>query len=57
MILHNGKIMCVIVWVAKTVNSDGKNLGHLKSQKINLFQSFLFFGHLSWSLYVQHSAN
>ena len=27
----------------KTVNRDGKNLRHLKSQKINLFQSFLYF--------------
>ena len=36
--------MHVIVWVTKTVNRDGKNLRHLKSQKINLFQSFLYFG-------------
>ena len=57
MILLNGKIMHVIEWVTKTVNRDGKNLRHLKSQKINLFQSFLyFFGHLTWSLFVQHSA-
>ena len=41
--------MHVIEWVTKTVNRDGKNLRHLKSQKINLFQSFF--------LYVQHSAN
>ena len=34
--------MHVIEWVAKTVNRDGKNLRHLKSQKINLFQSFLY---------------
>ena len=38
----NGKIMHVIEWVTKTVNRDGKNLRHLKSQKINLFQSFLY---------------
>ena len=37
MILLNGKIMHVIEWVTKTVNRDGKNLRHLKSQKINLF--------------------
>ena len=42
-ILLNGKIMHVIQWVTKTVNRDGKNLRHLKSQKINLFQSFLYF--------------
>ena len=42
MILLNGKIMHVIEWVTKTVNRDGKNLRHLKSQKINLFQSFLY---------------
>ena len=41
-ILLNGKIMHVIEWVTKTVNRDGKNLKHLKSQKINLFQSFLY---------------
>ena len=34
--------MHVIEWVTKTVNRDGKNLRHLKSQKINLFQSFLY---------------
>ena len=34
--------MHVIEWVTKTVNRDGKNSRHLKSQKINLFQSFLF---------------
>ena len=28
-------IPTLIVWVAKTVNRDGKNLKHLKSQKIN----------------------
>ena len=44
MILLNGKIIHVIEWVAKTVNRDGKNLRHLKSQKIDLFQSFLHFG-------------
>ena len=42
-ILLNGKIMHVIEWVTKTVNLDGKNLRHLKSQKMNLFQSFLYF--------------
>ena len=42
MILLNGKIMHVIEWVTKTVNRDGKNFRHLKSQKINLFQSFLY---------------
>ena len=41
-ILLNGKIMHVIEWVTKTVNRDGKKLRHLKSQKINLFQSFLY---------------
>ena len=35
--------MHVIEWVTKTVNRDGKNLRHLNSQKINLFQSFLYF--------------
>ena len=35
--------MHVIEWVTKTVNRDGKNLRHLKSQKINLLQSFLYF--------------
>ena len=35
--------MHVIEWVTKTVNRDGKNLRHLKSQKMNLFQSFLYF--------------
>ena len=34
--------MHVIEWVAKTVNRDGKNLRHLKRQKIKLFQSFLY---------------
>ena len=34
--------MHVIEWVTKTVNRDGENLRHLKSQKINLFQSFLY---------------
>ena len=34
--------MHVIEWVTKTVNRDGKNLRHLKSQKINLFQFFLY---------------
>ena len=34
--------MHVIEWVTKTVNRDGKNLRHLKSQNINLFQSFLY---------------
>ena len=34
--------MHVIEWVTETVNRDGKNLRHLKSQKINLFQSFLY---------------
>ena len=34
--------MHVIEWVTKTVNRDGKNLRHLKSQKINFFQSFLY---------------
>ena len=34
--------MHVIEWVTKTVNRDGKNLRHLKSPKINLFQSFLY---------------
>ena len=34
--------MHVIEWVTKTVNRDGKKLRHLKSQKINLFQYFLF---------------
>ena len=55
MILLNGKIMHVIEWVTKIVNRDGKNLRHLKSQNINLFQSFLHFWHLTWSLFVQHS--
>ena len=36
-ILLDGKIMHVIEWVTKTVYCDGKNLRHLKSQKINLF--------------------
>ena len=31
--------MHIIVWVTKAVNRDG----NLKSQKINLFQSFLYF--------------
>ena len=35
--------MHVIKWVTKTGNRDGKNLRHLKSQKINMFQSFLYF--------------
>ena len=35
--------MHVIEWVTKTVNRDGKNLRHLKSKNINLFQSFLYF--------------
>ena len=35
--------MHVIEWVTKTVNRDGRNLRHLKSQKINLFQFFLYF--------------
>ena len=35
--------MHVIEWVTKTVNRDGKNLKHLKSQKINFFQSFFYF--------------
>ena len=35
--------MHFIEWVTKTVNRDGKNLRHLKSQKIYLFQSFLYF--------------
>ena len=35
-ILLNGKKMHVIEWVTKTVNRDGKNLRHSKSQKINL---------------------
>ena len=43
MILLNGKIMHVIEWVTKTVNRDGKNSRHLKSQKINLFQSFFLY--------------
>ena len=43
MILLNGKIMHVIEWVTKTVNRDGKKIRHLKSPKINLFQSFLYF--------------
>ena len=34
--------MHVIDWVTKTVNRDGKNLRHFKSQKINLLQSFLY---------------
>ena len=34
--------MHAIEWVSKTVNRDGKNLRHLKSPKINLFQSFLY---------------
>ena len=38
--------MHVIEWVTKTVNRDGKLLRHLKSQKINLFSSFLYF----WAL-------
>ena len=29
--------MHFIEWVTKTVNRDGKNFRHLKSQKINLF--------------------
>ena len=47
--------MHVIEWVTKTVNRDGKNLRHLKSQKIILCSSFLYFGALTWSLFVQHS--
>ena len=35
--------MHFIEWVTKTVNRDGKNLRHLKSPKINLFQSFWYF--------------
>ena len=35
--------MHVIELVTKTVNRDGKKLRHLKSRKINLFQSFLYF--------------
>ena len=35
--------MHVMEWETKTANRDGKNLRHLKSQKINLFQSFLYF--------------
>ena len=34
--------MYVIEWVTKTVNRDGKNLRHLRSQNINLFQSFMY---------------
>ena len=50
--------MHVIEWVTKTVNRDGKNLRHLKSQKLFLFQSFfLYFLAFTWSLWVQHSAN
>ena len=43
MILLYGKIMHDIEWVPKTGNRDGKNFRHLKSQKINFFQSFLYF--------------
>ena len=39
-ILLNGKIMHVIEWVTKTVNRDGKNLRHLKSQKNKLVSIF-----------------
>ena len=35
--------MHFIEWVTKTVNRDGKNLRHLKREKINLFQSFWYF--------------
>ena len=38
--------MHVREWVTKTVNRDGKNLRHLKSQKIKLFQFCLYF----WAL-------
>ena len=34
--------MHVTEWVTKTVNRDGEKLRHLKSQKIKLFQSFLY---------------
>ena len=44
-ILLNGKIMHVIEWV--TVNGDGKKLRHLKSQKINMFQSFSYIWELN----------
>ena len=43
MILLYGKIMLDIEWVPKIGNRDGKNLRHLKSQKINFFQSFCTF--------------
>ena len=39
-ILLNGKIMHVIQWVTKTVNRDGKNWRHLKSQKNKLVSIF-----------------
>ena len=40
LIMLNGKIMSVMDWVTKTGNI--KILRHLKSQKINLFRSFLY---------------
>ena len=59
-ILLDGKIMHVLEWVTETVNRDGtcKNLRHLKSQKNKLFSIFFcILGHLTWILFVQHSAN
>ena len=49
--------MHVIEWVTKTVNRDGKNLRHIKSQKINVFLSFLYFRAFNLSLFVKHSVN
>ena len=47
--------MHVIEWVTKTVNRDGKNLRHLKSQKINLFQSFFVFLGIYPVLYLSNT--
>ena len=47
--------MHVIEWVTKTVNRDGKNLRLLKSQKINLFESFLYFFCIKPGLYLSYT--
>ena len=47
--------MHVIEWVTKTVNRDGKNLRHLKSQTINLFQFFFVFLGIKPGLYLSNT--
>ena len=44
-----------IEWVTKTVNRDGKNLRHLKSQKINFFHFFFVFLGIYPGLYLSNS--